>query len=389
MSVAVVTGAVATFPVGGVTWDYLQYALGMERLGFDVWYLEDTGLTPYDNVARTYHDEPANGIAHLRDELARLSPTLARRWHVVDVHGDRHGCGRDELADVLADAEVLLNVSGLCQLRPEYAAVDRTICIETDPGWNHFVALPRTRDRAPGSGVLSWTEHDEFATYATALGRPGCTLPDLGVAWRRTLPPVVVAAWDDGTPPPETGAWTTVLTWDNYDGGFTHEGVTYGSKAAGFAALGPLPGRVPVPVEVAVGGVEPPVERWRADGWSVVDGPSATSTAEGYRTYLRGSRGEVAPAKQVYVATGSGWFSCRTVCYLAAGRPAVVQDTGWSATVAPSAGLHAFDDLDGAVAGIRAVESDPAGAAEAARATARDVFAAERVLADLLEGREP
>lgn len=383
---AVVTGAIATFPVGGVAWDYGQYALGLEQLGYDVWYLEDTGVTPYDNAARTYHDDPAYGVAYLRDALAALSPTLADRWHLVDVNGGRHGCSTDELAGVLEDADVFVNVSGICQLRAEYARCRRTIMIDTDPGWNHWVALPRTEHRDPASGILSWREHGEFATYATALGRPGCALPDLGLDWRRTLPPVVLDAWR--APRALGERWTTVLTWDNYDGSFAHDGRTFGSKASEFARIESLPEHSRSRHEVAVGGVGAPVDAWRRAGWCVVDAPSVTTTPESYRRYVTHSRGECSPAKQVYVASGSGWFSCRTACYLAAGRPAVVQDTGWPLAVPTGDGLHAFDDLDGATRAVAAVEADPQGAAEAARAVAADVLDARRVLADLLDGRD-
>jgi hypothetical protein len=139
-----------------------------------------------------------------------------------------------------------------------------------------------------------------------------------------------------------------------------------------------------VAFEVAVGG-EPPADRWRRIGWRVVDGPSRSATPEAYREYVEASRAEVSVAKNLYVATRSGWFSCRSACYLAAGRPVVLQDTGFAEVLPTGEGLLAFDDEEGAVAGVRAVEADYARHAEAARRLAREHLAAEVVLGRLLE----
>jgi glycosyltransferase involved in cell wall biosynthesis len=137
-------------------------------------------------------------------------------------------------------------------------------------------------------------------------------------------------------------------------------------------------------LEVAIGGAHPR-DRWRSLGWSVIDSHSISVTPADYRGYIQRSRGEFSVAKNVYVATGSGWFSCRTVCYLAAGRPAVVQDTGFSEFLPTGRGLFAFSDIDSAGAGIAAVEADYPAHQEAAREIARRYFAWDLVLKDLLK----
>lgn len=380
---AVVTGMIATYPVGGVLWDYGQYALGLERLGFDVVYLEDTGGPTYDPDAGAYGDDPAYGVDFLARELAALSPSLGDRWHFRAEDGRTFGLPPEQMADALAEADLFLNVSGSALLRPGHARARRTVLIDTDPGWNHFVNWPRW-DRGGGwEGVGSWRDHDVFFTYAERIGRPGCGLPTMGIDWLATRPPVVLDAWRP-EPPGET--WTTVLTWDNFRRPIEGEGgVTYGTKEMEFGRIEDLPGRTGARLEIAAGGDTAPRGRWRDLGWSVRDSVAVSRTPADYRAYVQRSRGELSVAKNVYVATGSGWFSCRSTCYLAAGRPVVLQDTGFSEVVPTGEGALAFTTGDEAAAALAVVEADYGRHAAAARALAETEFAAPVVLGSLLE----
>jgi hypothetical protein len=177
--------------------------------------------------------------------------------------------------------------------------------------------------------------------------------------------------------------WTTVMTWKNFQETIQHDGTTYGTKEMEFGRVEALPARTRAKLEVAVGG-EPPRERWRSLGWSVVDSQAVSVTLDDYRSYIQRSRGELSVAKNVYVATHCGWFSCRSVCYLAAGRPVVVQDTGFSELIPTGRGLFAFSDLEGVLRGLEAVERDYASHQEAAREVALAHFDSGRVLGELL-----
>jgi hypothetical protein len=160
--------------------------------------------------------------------------------------------------------------------------------------------------------------------------------------------------------------------------------VVYGTKDVEFAKIECLPELIGVPLEVAVGG-SPPAERWARRGWNVLDPTAVSSTPEAYRSYISSSRGEFAVAKHIYVVTRSGWFSCRTVCYLASGRPAVVQDTGFGELIGRHEGLLPWSDLAGARAALAEAEADYAAHAEGARALAEERFASDVVLGDLLD----
>lgn len=380
----VVTGMIATYPVGGVAWDYGQYALGMERLGAEVLYLEDTGGQTYDPTAGMYGDDPAYGVAFLWRSLQSLSPRLARRWHFRAADGRTFGLPPRAAAAFVRDADLFLNVSGSCLLRPEYMANRRKVLIDTDPGWNHFVNWPRW-DRGGGHpGIASWRDHDAFFTYATCIGRAGCALPTFGIAWRTTLPPVVLSCWQQPRAVRPGRAWTTVMTWNNFGRPIEHGGVTYGTKEREFAAVEALPRETGQPMEVAVGGSSPPVDRWRELGWSVRSSEEVSRTAASYRDYIAGSRGEFSVAKNVYAATGSGWFSCRSACYLAAGRPVVLQDTGWSRVLPADAGLLSFTDAASAAGALAQVAGAPQRHAAAAARLAREHLSTDVVLGRLL-----
>ena len=378
---AIVTGMIATYPVGGVVWDYGQYALGLERLGFEVYYLEDAGLPTYDPARGTYGEDCTYGVAFLARSLEELSPGLGRRWHFRAADGRTHGCEASAFARIVAQADLFLNVSGGCLLRDEYAACRRKVLIDTDPGWNHFVNYPRW-DASPGwQGTHGYRSHDYFFTYAERLGRPDCPLPDFGLPWRPTRPPVLLDRW---RPAPPGERWTTVMTWDTFRRPLEHAGISYGTKEREFGRVERLAALAGAPLEVAVGGAEAPRQRWRELGWSVVDAEAVSRTAAAYHDYVASSRGEFSVAKNVYVATRCGWFSCRSVCYLAAARPVVVQDTGFSERIPTGHGLFAFSDLETAADALAAVEADYGAHQEAARDIARRHFASDVVLGKLL-----
>ena len=380
---AVVTGMIATLPFGGVAWDYGQYALGLERLGFEVTYLEDTGFPMLDPSDPDYGEDPGYGCSFAAAALGELSPGLRTRWHVRAPDGRSFGMPADELAAAVADADIFLNVSGACQLRDDYLTSRCKVVIDTDPGWNHFVKFPRSMANRGSDGIHAVTNHDVFFTYAENLGRADCPLPSFGLQWHATRPPVVLDSWQPQAPGER---WTTVMSWANYAEPLVGtDGARYGAKELEFPKIESLPERVDIPLELAAGGVRPPVGHWQELGWGVVDSTVISRTLDDYRSYVQRSRGEVSVAKNAYVATRSGWFSCRSACYLAASRPVVLQDTGFSAHLPTEAGLLAFSSVDEAAAAIEAVEHDYAAHSAAARNVAVEHLSSEIVLADLLE----
>ncbi len=378
---AIVTGMITTYPVGGVVWDYGQYAVALEQMGWEVYYLEDTGGPTYDPNVGWYIEDCSYGVNRLPGALASISPTLGSRWHFRSMKNETFGIDAGEFHRIVAEADLFLNVSGGALLRDEYMKNPCKVLIDSDPGWNHFVNYPKW-DATPGwLGTHGYRAHDHFFTYAARIGRPDCPLPDFGLKWIPTRPPVLMDAWSP-TPPGET--WTTVMTWDNFKRPIEHDGKTYGTKELEFPRFESLPSRAPAHFELATGGVTAPRDRWRSLGWRVVDSHAVSVTSAVYRDYIQSSRGEFSVAKNVYAATRCGWFSCRSVCYLAAARPVVTQDTGFSEFIPTGEGLFAFTELDEAVEAVKQIESDYPRHCRKAREVAGDCFDARKVLGDMI-----
>ncbi len=373
---AIVTGLIATYPVAGVLWDYAQYVVGLQRLGFEVYYVEDSGLP-------SYHSEPA---AYLEKSLRWFLPELEGRWHYRTPDNQTHSLTELQIAKVAGDCVLFLNVSGGCLMRDEYMVVPNKVLIDTDPGLNHFVNFPKW-DAAPGwQGTHGFRGHDYFFTYAENLGKPLCNLPDFGLAWHATRPPVVMDLCNASS---VSKHWTTVMSWQpfqHYTKNISYNGVSYGAKEMEFQKLVALPQHTSAALEVAVGGANAAVLEWQQMGWHVTDAAEISGDPKTYREYIQNSRGEFSVAKNVYVATQCGWFSCRSVCYLAAGLPVVVQDTGFTEFLPSGEGLIAFATIEDAARGIETVERDYARHQRAARELARTYFASDVVLRDLLTG---
>ena len=368
---------------------YLQYVLGLARLGHDVCYHEDTWSWPYHPVRNEPTEQGDYSAAFIADFFARYSPGSgagsAPRWHYLHLHEQSFGMSRAAFDAFAREADLFLNVSGAGFIPDALSGDCCKVFVDTDPGYNQLVFEEQ----------YDWTEnaarwrqcvldHDRHFTFGENIHGEDCRIPKVGLDWRTTRQPVVLDAWP--TPAPrEAAPWSTVMTWNAFKGPLTRGEVEYKSKGAEFEKIIDLPARLGRPLLTAVGGKDAPLDRVRDRGWTVVDAPGATRTVQDYVSFLAGSRGEISAAKNVYVALRSGWFSERTCSYLALGRPAVVQDTGFSRFLPTGEGLFAFDDGEQAAEAIERVEADYARHARAARNVAAECFDAAKVLPKLIE----
>jgi hypothetical protein len=380
----VVTGLVATYPVGGVAWDYLQYLAGFHRLGCDVFYVEDTGQWCYDPAAATFVRDAGPGARYLAAAVDFLVPALAGRWSVRGPDDVVHGADAARVAAACRDADLFVNVSGASRLRDAYRAAKVLAFVDTDPCYCQARAAAvdaGTVDPVLREAVADMRAHDVFFTLGEHIGAPDCAVPSVGIAWKPTRQPILLDAWPAAPNP--SGAFTTVMSWKIEPAAPIVGGTVYGGKDVELERFMDLPRHTPERLELAITGVAPR-DRLAAAGWHVVDGASVSRTMDDYRRYVHGSAGELSIAKNAYVAPRTGWFSTRSAAYLAAGRPVVLQDTGFSAHVPTGPGVHSFTTLEEAVAGLAAIRSDYARAAAHAREVAGDAFRAERVCEALL-----
>jgi hypothetical protein len=374
----VVFGILFWYPLAGVTYQFLHYLLALRRLGWDPYYVEDSTRWVYDPDCNDTTPDPSRNIA-------RLAPVLAAhgfgdRWAFRSHHEDGgvYGIGAARLSALYREAEALLNVTGAQELREEHLACPRRIYVETDPGKGQIKA-------AEGNTVMLRTLglHDTVFTFGENVGRPDCGLPVDRVTWLQTRQPVALDLWpgDEGQRHP----YTTIATWRN-DNDVVYRGETYyWSKHREFEKVLDLPRRRPGLFELATEVDAATAARLTAHGWRLSDAFAISGDVDRYRTFVQGSRGEFTVAKDQNVRLRSGWFSDRSACYLAAGRPVITQDTGFGNVLPTGKGLFAFRDLEEALAAVDAIESDYGSHCRAAREIAAEYFDAETVVGSLLK----
>jgi hypothetical protein len=373
----VVTGLIAQYPLGGLTWHYLHYVLGLARLGHEVLYLEDSGQWPYNPEEGGTGRSCDFNVRYLGAVMERYD--MGDRWAYRFVWtGEWFGMPDDEREAFVESADLVLNVSGTLERPQELRRGGRLAYIDTDPVFTQIRLARRQRDITQRIDA-----HDLAFSFGEVLGSP---LPATRQVFLPTRQPIVLDEW---APAPEArDVWTTVMNWTSYRS-VEWQGRTYGQKNEEFLRFLDLPARVsPVRLELALAAGKTersPYELLRRNGWEVVDPGDAAGDLDGYRQYVTSSRGEWSVAKNGYVVGHCGWFSERSACYLAAGRPVVVQDTGFGAVLPVGEGLLTFHTLDEARAALRAVEADHDRHARAARAIAEEFFDADRVLTRLLE----
>ena len=386
----IVGGLVGQYPLGGVAWDYFHYLLGLHELGHDVYYHEDTWVWPHDPEKDYPVDSPDYTVKFIGDFFKRYAPALADKWCYVLLHDQHFGMTKDAFAEVARTADIYINVSGACFLPDALSPTCKRVFMDTDPGYNQIVMKTRP---AWSENVDRWIDgvrngHDVHLTYAENMWADDCTVPRVDIDWRPTRCVVTLPQWSaiKNAPPANDAPLTTVMSWRYFKGKLTLDGVDYDAKSKEFERFKTLPGVTPTPIEMAVAGHLYEPDKIKQFGWTFVDAKGVSLTAEKYQDYIARSAGEWSIAKNVYVATRSGWFSCRTACYLAAGRPAVVQDTAWSKYVPSGAGVIAFSTMDECLDGLRAIASDPIKHRAAAYDVAREYLApGSRVLTPMLE----
>ena len=380
----VVTGLIGNYPLGGVAWDYLQFVKGFVALGCQVTYLEDTGQWSYDPRRQTFVEDATDNVRYLREVLSRV-PGMESSFAFRDAGGTVHGLSEDELVRRCREADLFLNVSGAVWFREAYRGARVAAYYDSDPLYTQagVAAVEESGGDESQTRTVGWFRaHDVYFTMAENIADPSCTIPRCGVAWKPTRQPITLEDWPF-TFDAAASSFTTVMSWKTQPALPVVGGRVYGGKDVEFRRFMALPRRVGARLEIALSGPAPREEIAR-EGWIVVDAADRSSTMERYRDYIGGSRGECSIAKEAYVASESGWFSCRSACYLAMGKPVVVEDTGFSRIYPQGEGIFGFSSLEEAAAGIDAVERDYRRQCEAARATAERFFRAETVLEKLL-----
>jgi hypothetical protein len=355
---------------GGLSMYLLQWLHGLERLGHRVLFVEFLKADPGETRGAT--------VRYFDDTVARWWRRDASALILTSSGKSLSGVTAGEVARAAREAGAVVTVAAPYRRGP-YPLIEDVrprILVEQDPGYTHLWA-------AGGDPADIFGEHDVYFTVGGNVGRPGCSLPTLGIRWRSIWNPVVLDWWGPGRPV-KRPRFTTVADWRGY-GYLEFEGRLLGPKAEEFRKFIGLPGLIDGPVEIAlnIDPEDPDLAALRDHGWKV-ENPEAVADPARYRAYIEGSLGEFSCAKGGYVGTNCGWFSDRSACYLAAGRPVVLQATGFEDLLPTGRGLFAVTTPGEAAETIRAVQRDYALHSARAREIAREHFDSAKVVAGLL-----
>jgi hypothetical protein len=365
--------------IGGHFWVYLQYAQGLRRLGCEVFWLERVRSKDFCGGASAatatffkrmeryglggkailYETAESNGEAAVR--FIGMSPASAEAVF-----------GR---ADLLLNFHYGIDPALLARFR-------RTALVDIDPGLLQLWI---------NGGEIRVPAHDLYLTIGETVGTPRARFPDCGLDWLHIRPPVSLDHWPY-TYDPACRRFTTISTWLGPDYVMDGQRILYeNTKRVALLPFSELPKRTSSELELALyfklaAGAEDAGDRELLErcGWRVRHALEVADTPERYRSYIQASRGEFSCAKPSCIKLQNAWLSDRTVCYLASGKPAVVQDTGPSSFLPDGEGLFRFSTLEQAAEALNTIDGDYERHCRAARAIAEEFFDARLVLAEIL-----
>jgi hypothetical protein len=375
----IVFGILFWYPLAGVTYQFLHYLIALRRLGYDPYYIEDSGRWIYDPAL---NDMSPNALPNIE----AVAPVLeahgfGNRWAFRGSYPDGrcYGMTEEQILTLYREADAFLNVTGAQEIREEHLQCRRRIYVESDP----FVSQVQVAN-GNQSTIAALEAHDTHFTFGENIGHPDCTVPVERFQWLPTRQPVVVDLWDQAYDA-ASAPYTTITTWHNKGKDIEYQGERYyWTKDREFERFLDLPRRRPVPFELAVGVPDDVRKRLDENGWRQRRSIDLSASVTGYQEYIQRSRAEFTVARDQYVRPRTGWFSDRSACYLAAGRPVITEDTGFGKFIPTGRGLFAFTTMDEVLAAVDAIERDYEGHCRAAREIAESYFAAERVVESLM-----
>jgi hypothetical protein len=373
MASIAVAGSIAQRPGrGGHVWVFLNYLIGLRRLGHEVLFIDQltAGMlgSPQDttDIARSPEAKWLHGVmaeAGFSDDYLLLTDQT-------------EGASRLRLLNRLRETDLLINVNGFLGDSEILDAPASTAFLDIDPAIQQMWVDLGLADLFAG--------HDLYFTVGENIGKPSCEVPTCGLEWVATRPPVVLDEW----PATEGGkAFTTIASWRGPYGSIEYKGETYGLRVHEFRRFMDFPAQVEPQCTIALdveAADQADIAALRQAGWSLLDPSVVGCDPNIYRSFIQGSEAELSVAKNVYVRSQCGWFSDRSACYLASGKPVLAQETGFSANLPTGEGLLSFADIAGAVSGTEEIRSDWNVHSEAARALAWEYFDSNKVLGGML-----
>ena len=380
----VVMGFTAGCPIAGVIWQHVHYIVGLQRLGHEVYYIEDSARLPYNPVTWTM-DEDYSYAAEVLGKLAKQFG-FEGRWGYCARFLPDHPCAglqKKEILQLYRDADAILNVCGSQEFNEDLLHNDRILYVESDPGVEQIKIDKGVQDT---QDYLA--QHHALFTFGENIGNPDFPVPIHGQRWLPTRQPVVTDLWKTHDTPPAGAVFTTIANWNTSgkkDIEWRKENYLW-SKSLEFLKFVDAPRCSGEPFELTTDIKEKATHAlFKRNNWRLSSPHELSIHWNQYLRYIQDSKGEFTVAKDQYVRLNTGWFSDRSACYLAAGRPVITQETGFTKFYGGKEGLLSFQTMEEIVEAVRAINTDYARHSRAAFEVAREIFEAEKVLADLLE----
>lgn len=377
----IVTGILFWYPLAGVTYQFLHYLLGLRRLGYDVYYIEDSGRMVYDPTINSLSVDATNNVNAVAPILEAHGFRDHWAFRSVFEGGQCFGLSKERILQLYREADALLNVTCAQEIREEHLACRRRLYVESDPfSWQVRYA------QGDAAAVAHLEAHDTHFSFGENIGAPDCLVPTGPFKWLPTRQPVLLDEWHEVPPVPQA-PFTTITTWHNKARVVTYQGRNYyWTKDREFEHYLDLPERRPgTGFELATTLSPDTEDRLRRMGWRIRNSVGISNDPDRYREYIRRSRGEFTVARDQYVRPRTGWFSDRSACYLAAGRPVITQETGFSTYIPSGRGLFGYNGMEEVLAAVDAIAADYDAHCRAAREIAGEYFAAEKVLRSMME----
>lgn len=380
----VVMGFMGSCPIAGVIWQHIHYIVGLNRLGHDVYYIEDSARLPYN--PQTF--DTSNDYGYAGKILARLAREFGfeRHWGFCARYLPKKptvGLTLKRIRRLYREADAILNVCGTQELNNDLRRSDRLIYVESDPGVEQIKV-----DQANKSTIDYLRAHHALFTFGENVGTKKFPVPLHGMSWLPTRQPIVTDLWKTNRRTPKGALFTTIANWSTSGlKDIKWRGEKYlWSKSREFVRFVNAPKKSGEPFEMATDIKDAATrEKFLHRNWRFCSPHDLSVDYWRYRDYIRRSKGEFTVAKDQYIRLHSGWFSDRSACYLAAGRPVITQDTGFTDHYGNEGGLFAYSSLGEIVDAVNVINAEYAFHSRAARNIAREVFEATKVLGSLLE----
>ena len=374
-----VLGYIVRGPIAGMSWHHIQYVLGLNALGHDVCYYVDSGESPYC----CYHpptgitnSNPGYGLSYLKNIFEQLE--LQNPWAYFDYHQNKWYSNKIN-SKVLKTSpfDLLINLSASNPLRDWMSTIPVRVLIDTDPV---FTQIRNLQD--PARKLLT-SKHNIFFTFGENIHSSVCQIPKDGFKWQATRQPIQLENWMNQNKN-HNGKFTNIMQWESYPSLEFNE-IRYGLKSDSFWPYLDLPKRTRQQLEIALGSPSAPRKVLRDNSWSLINPLDVSEDLWKYRKYIQHSKAEFSISKEAYVKTQSGWFSERSACYLASGRPVLTQETGFSKNIETGIGLLSYRTINEALNSIDEINSNYNKHCKKAREIATEYFNAQTILDSLLE----